>query len=69
MDIENAIEIFAMSPRHDETDAKVKDMKVAWDQWLAARERCSKHDMEECEGVKEQARKRLRSLRIFKATS
>lgn len=56
------------SPRHNDKDPKVLEMKAAWQQLLSLRAYCAAHDSTECTEDIAAAEKRLRALPIFKST-
>ncbi|KJA21534.1 hypothetical protein HYPSUDRAFT_41905 [Hypholoma sublateritium FD-334 SS-4] len=65
-DIDEEIESLLLCPA-DVDDVKIKDLQAAWLQWRELRDSKVQQSLEECEAEKTAARKRLRSISIFKS--
>lgn len=66
-DTDEEIESFLPLCPADVDDVKFKDLQAAWLQWRALRDSKVHQTLEECEAEKAAARKRLRSISIFKS--
>ncbi|KAF8968697.1 hypothetical protein BDZ97DRAFT_324231 [Flammula alnicola] len=65
-DVARDIEKYATLERGLPVDAKVKEMTAVWNRWQAIKDRCSRHTDTECRKELQEAKRRLRALRIYK---
>ncbi|KAF8968714.1 hypothetical protein BDZ97DRAFT_2056141 [Flammula alnicola] len=65
--LESDIEKFALLERAGHVDARIGDLKWAWEQWRAIRHHCSRHTAKQCKAEIAAAETRLRATPIFKS--
>ncbi|KAF8970584.1 hypothetical protein BDZ97DRAFT_1753793 [Flammula alnicola] len=61
------IEKFALLERAGHVDARIGDLRWAWEQWRAIRHHCSRHTAKQCKAEIAAAETRLRTTPIFKS--